>query len=193
MKEDEESRDAQLVRQTLAGDVNAFSVLYAEYNDSLIFSVFTRIGNWHDAQDTAQDAFVKALDHLEKLKEPEKFSHWLFRIAAQLIVDRYREKSRGIEFISLSHVSDVTMALEGAAVLAHRLAEATAVREAQKAQLFEAIAKLSNSQRRVLLLQAEGKSYKEIAQELKVSEVDVNNWLARGRAKLRVLMPEDEV
>ena len=85
------------------------------------------------------------------------------------------------------------MALEGAAVLAHRLAEQLAVHEAQKAQLFEAIAKLPNSQRRVLLLQAEGKSYKEIAQELKVSEVDVNNWLARGRAKVKMLMLEDEL
>ena len=107
-------------------------------------------------------------------------------------MDKYREKSKRIELISLSDVSDEKI-LEIAAVREHGSTEQLAVREAQKAQLFEAIAKLSNSQRRVLLLQAEGKSYKEIAQELKVSEVDVNNWLARGRAKLRVLMPEDEV
>jgi RNA polymerase sigma-70 factor (ECF subfamily) len=186
MREDEESRDAQLVRQTLAGDTNAFSELYNQHKDSLIDYVFKKIGNREDAQDIAQDAFAKALVHLRKLRKPEKFYRWLCRITYQLIVDKYREKSKRIELISLSDVSDEKI-LEIAAVREHGSTEQLAVREAQKAQLFEAIAKLSNSQRRVLLLQAEGKSYKEIAQELKVSVTDVNNWLARGRAKLRVL------
>ena len=62
----------------------------------------------------------------------------------------------------------------------------------QQKKLFEAIAKLPDSQRQALFLRAEGKSYEEIAQELKASVTDVNNWLARGRAKLRVLMHEAE-
>jgi RNA polymerase sigma factor (sigma-70 family) len=111
----------------------------------------------------------------------KKFYRWLCRIAYQLIVDAYREKSKRVEFISLFDVSD------------EKILEIAAVREHERAEQLAERAELPESQRRVLLLQAEGKSYKEIAQELKVSEVDVNNWLARGRAKLRVLMPEDEV
>ena len=83
--------------------------------------------------------------------------------------------------------------LEIAAVRKHGRAEELAECEELIAKLREAIAKLPDSQRRTLLLQAEGKSHKEIAQRLKASVTNVNNWAARGRAKLRVLMPEDEV
>jgi RNA polymerase sigma factor (sigma-70 family) len=116
----------------------------------------------------------------------KKFYRWLCRIAYQLIVDAYREKSKRVEFISLFDVSDEKI-LEIAAVREHGRAEQLAERKELVAKLREAIAKLPESQRRALLLQAKGKSHKEIAQELKVSVTDVNNWLARGRAKLRVL------
>ena len=105
-KADAESRDAQLVLQTLAGDTNAFSELYNQHKNSLIDYVFKKIGKREDAEDIAQDAFIKALAHLGKLRDPKKFYRWLRRIAYQLIVDKYREKSKHIEFISLSDVSD---------------------------------------------------------------------------------------
>ena len=107
-------------------------------------------------------------------------------------MDKYREKSKAIEFISLSDVSDEKI-LEIAAVREHGRAEQLAERKELIAKLREAIAKLPESQRRALLLQVEGKSHKEIAQVLGASVTDVNNWLARGRAKLRVLILEDEV
>ena len=63
-KADEESRDAQWVLQTLAGDTNAFSELYNQHKDSLIDYVSNRIrnkgnkGTKEDAEDIAQDAFI---------------------------------------------------------------------------------------------------------------------------------------
>ena len=74
MREDEESRDAQLVLQTLAGDTNAFSVLYNQHKESLIDYVFKKIGKREDAEDIAQEAFVNALKHIGELRNPKNFT-----------------------------------------------------------------------------------------------------------------------
>lgn len=192
MSTDAESRDAQWVRQTLAGDADVFSMLYNQYNDDLIFYVFNRIGNWHDAQDIAQEAFTNALEHIKELREPGKFFRWLRGIATQLVIDYYRKRARAPDFTSLSDASDDEKGAEDAAVLKHQDTEQRAEREELRAELHEAIAKLPDSQQRAQLLRLEGKSYEDIAQELKASVTDVNNWLARGRAKLRVMMLEAE-
>ena len=158
----------------------------------MIDYVFKKIGKREDAEDIAQEAFINALKHIGELRNPKKFYRWLCRIAYQLIVDVYREKSKRFEFISLSDVSNEKI-LEIAAVREHGRTEQLAERAELIAKLREAIAKLPDSQRQALLLQAEGMSHKGIAQELKASVTDVNNWLARGRAKLKTLMHKAEV
>ena len=72
MRVDEKSSDAELVRQTLAGDNGAFSLLHARYEVRLFSYAFKKMGNQEDAQDIVQETFIEVFQYLRKLDRPDK-------------------------------------------------------------------------------------------------------------------------
>ena len=75
MQVGEKSSDAELVRQILDGDNNAFSLLHSRYETRLLSYAFKRIGSQEDAQDIVQESFAEIAQHLQALREPQKFSN----------------------------------------------------------------------------------------------------------------------
>ena len=92
--------DIIFIRRTLAGDTDAFSVLVERYQ-SLVFSVVVRmVRHRQDAEDVAQDVFVKAYSSLVNFRGESRFSTWLCRIAYTTAVShtrRQRPDRAGIE------------------------------------------------------------------------------------------------
>jgi RNA polymerase sigma-70 factor (ECF subfamily) len=88
--------DAQLVRAALAGEREAFNVLVRRWERKVYSYLVYLTGHAEDAWDLCQEAFVSAYRHLGRLREPERFSSWLFQIAhntaySHLRVTRERE------------------------------------------------------------------------------------------------------
>jgi RNA polymerase sigma-70 factor (ECF subfamily) len=84
--------DNTCIERTLAGDVEAFSTLVERYR-SLVFAVTLKIlRNRHDAEDLAQESFVKAFCSLSSFKREAKFSTWLCQIAYNTAVSHTRKK-----------------------------------------------------------------------------------------------------
>ena len=73
--------DSDLIRQTLDGDTDAFGHLVDRYKDAVYGAAYARLGNFQDAQDIAQDAFIRAYRRLASLKSPDRFAGWLYAIA----------------------------------------------------------------------------------------------------------------
>ena len=98
-----ECDDIIYIRRTLAGDTDAFSVLVERYQ-SLVFSIVRRmVRQLQDAEDVAQDVFVKAYSSLAGFRGEARFSTWLCRIActtAASYVRRQRPDRAGIEIQS---------------------------------------------------------------------------------------------
>ena len=92
--------DIIYIRRTLAGDADAFSVLVERYQ-SLVFSVVSRIVRQReDAEDVAQDVFVKAYSSLAGFRGEARFSTWICRIAYTTAIShsrRHRPDRAGIE------------------------------------------------------------------------------------------------
>jgi len=85
-----ENDDIIYIKRTLAGDTNAFSVLVERYQ-SLVFSVVIRmVRHRQDAEDVAQDVFVKAYSSLAGFRGEARFSTWLCRIAYTTAVSHIR-------------------------------------------------------------------------------------------------------
>lgn len=76
--------DATLVQHCLAGDPEAFSMLVRKYESAVYGLCYHRIGNFADAQDLAQEAFVQAYLDLPHLGDAAKFSHWLYRMGVAI-------------------------------------------------------------------------------------------------------------
>ncbi|MCA1061449.1 RNA polymerase sigma factor SigW [Rossellomorea aquimaris] len=80
------------IKQVLKGDQNAFAELVELYRDKVFQICYRMLGNRHEAEDIAQEAFIRAYVNIETFNQKRKFSTWLFRIATNLCIDRIRKK-----------------------------------------------------------------------------------------------------
>ncbi len=86
--------DILLINQTLAGNDASFRVLVERYQD-YVFSVALKVlKNREEAEETAQDAFVKAYRALAGFEQRSKFATWLYQIAWRTAIDRYRARPK---------------------------------------------------------------------------------------------------
>ena len=184
MRVDEKSRDAELVRQTLAGDDKAFDLLTFRHEARLLSYAFNNMGNREDAEDVVQETFTEAFLSLRNLDELVKFTCWLYVIASRLIAKHYRKRQKQVETISFSDLGDEAAAFDIAAMHVHRRAEHFAGIGHLQDQLKIAIGRLPDALREPIRLRITDMSYKEIAQVLGITENAVKRRLARARKKL---------
>lgn len=86
--------DSSLVRKCLAGQVECYGSLVDRYSSRIINLAFAMTGDRHEAEDVAQEAFVRAFKALPKFQKRAKFSSWLYQIALNLCKDHLKAKSR---------------------------------------------------------------------------------------------------
>ena len=88
----EMQEDVTLVRRTLAGDQQAFAGLVEKYKDSVFNVAYRMLGNPSEAEDVAQETFVRAYTQLHTYKDTHRFSTWLLSIASHLSIDQLRRR-----------------------------------------------------------------------------------------------------
>lgn len=175
--------DARLVVRSRDGDRKAFELLVRRH---LAVARRVAIGvtkDSHDADDVCQEAFVKALTKIEDCRNPERFRSWLLTIVKNTALNAVdRERRRRTE--PLEHAG--TLESGGNP-------EAYAEREALRERLAGAVEKLSEMQRRVLLLHDyEGWTHVEIAEELDIAAGTSRYHLHAARGNMRELLERRE-
>lgn len=93
--------DEELMLQVQGGDTDCFDVLVERYKVRLFNYLLRLTSNRDEAEEIAQEAFVKAYIHAEKYKTIAKFSTWLYTIATNLVRNRVRSRSRAPQLVSL--------------------------------------------------------------------------------------------
>ncbi|TCZ69870.1 RNA polymerase sigma factor SigW [Paenibacillus albiflavus] len=84
-----ETRLAKLARN---GDRRAFAELVELYKDKIYHLGYRMLGNRQEAEDIVQETFMRLYSNLHRYDENQKFSTWIFRIAANLCIDRLRKR-----------------------------------------------------------------------------------------------------
>jgi len=100
--------DAELVRSTLGGQQGSFEVLIRRYMGAVMALALREAPRKSDAEDIAQEAFVKAYRKLSELADPGAFRGWVRRIAVNLARDISRRKSRRMEVSDHSRDDEMT-------------------------------------------------------------------------------------
>ena len=167
-------RDRELVEAWQAGDASAFDDLYRRYFDRLRAFCQRRVGDRAEAEELAQEAFVKALAALPRFDGERRFYPWMTVIASRLCVDHHRRRSRvePSDQIDLGSVDD-----------GHdeRLRERVDLEH-----LHRALGRLGPRHVEVLdLRERQGLTYDEIAGEMGVPHSTVETLLFRARRALR--------
>jgi RNA polymerase sigma factor (sigma-70 family) len=88
------SSDADLVEAVRGGDTNAFSELYAQHAGAVRFAIRDNVHDDETVADIVQDTFVRALERLPSLRNPERFRPWLLSIARNAAIDSRRARQR---------------------------------------------------------------------------------------------------
>jgi RNA polymerase sigma-W factor len=88
--------DAQLVKRCLRGDEKAFEELLAKYRRPVYSICMRMVRNETDAEDLAQEAFIRTFNVLDRYNPSYPFSSWLYRITSNLCIDFIRKRRKGI-------------------------------------------------------------------------------------------------
>jgi len=186
----QEPTDQQLIARCRAGQTDAFATLIERHQHRLFNAVLRMVGNYDDAQDLTQDAFVRALQGLKKFRGNAAFYTWLFRIGMNLCIN-HRRRQQHVRFASLAvDAGDFTGAQ--ADRLAN-LADRAAVSPARQAQINEehnrvltALQDLPPQSRAVVILRdIEQLDYAQIAKILDLPVGTVKSRLSRARDTVR--------
>ena len=86
--------DEQLIRATLAGETPAFGTLVERHWNMAVALALSRVANVAEAEDIAQESFLKAYTYLHTCKNPSRFVGWLCRIVSQQCSDALRKRAR---------------------------------------------------------------------------------------------------
>jgi RNA polymerase sigma-70 factor (ECF subfamily) len=157
---------------------------FVQQNLRRIFLLIYRIvGNVDDAQDLTQETFIKALQRQGQLKDLEKASHWLSRIAANTAIDFLR-RNKKFTYVDVNHLSDT----------AHDLLEnpeQSLLRGERKLHLDGGLAELTERERMALLLRdVEDMPADEVASLMNCSMATVRSHIANARIKFRRYLSE---
>ena len=88
------TEDGYIVQKCLDGDSAAFGLLVDRYKKSIYALAYSKVHNFHDAQDITQEAFTKAYRNLRTLRRWDNFIGWLYRITINLSRDWLRSRAR---------------------------------------------------------------------------------------------------
>ena len=168
----------------LAGDSKEFSVLVDSYKN-VVFTVALRmLKNKEEAEEVAQDTFIKVFKSLKKFKGDSKLSTWIYRIAYNTCLDRLKRKGRDQKNIAIDEIEgfeikNVDNALDG-------------IVKSERLELVRnCIQKLAPKDAALLtLFYLEEKNLSELGEILKMNENSVKVGLFRARGRLAKILKQ---
>lgn len=181
------SEDSILIEETLAGDKDAYGVLVNKYKNEIVKAAYRFCGNFKDAEDIAQEVFIKAYTNLNKFKKESTFSTWLYRITHNTACNYIRERQKK----PLSYETFKSEDIDSSKYLADKGSNPAdkVVKTEEKEMIQKAIDKLPFKLKSVIIFREyEGLSYREIAKILSCSIGTVESRIARARERLKALL-----
>ena len=171
---------ADVVRRAREGDPSAFADLVRRFQDYAVGYAWSLLGDFHLAEDVAQDAFIQVLGDLANLREPAAFPGWLRRIVHKHC-DRRTRRAR-LPTVPLDGLEEITADLGPSALAELEHAETAAV-------VRRAVSALPEHQREAITLYYIGdRSQSQVAAFLNITEGAVRKRLHDARKALKETM-----
>ena len=173
--------EKELILLMQQGDESAFETLVRLYEKKVYTLCRRMCGSDEDAQEAAQDAFLSLWRSAKSFRGDASLSTWFYRLATNACIDLLRRNKRGGERVSLDD-EETTLKLVDESPLPEQALE----RKETQRLIEEGLAALPEEYRAILLLrEAEGLSYAEIADAMHMELGTVKSRISRGRVLLR--------
>ncbi|MDM5296776.1 RNA polymerase sigma factor SigW [Bacillus pumilus] len=173
------------IKQVKKGDQNAFSDIVDLYKDKIYQLCYRMLGNAHEAEDIAQEAFIRAYVNIESFDVNRKFSTWLYRIATNLTIDRIRKKKPDY-YLDAEVAGTEGLNMYSQIAANGVLPEDEVVSLELSSTIQQKILRLPDKYRSVIVLKyIDELSLKEISEILNIPVGTVKTRIHRGREALR--------
>ncbi len=172
-------------------DCEAFDEIVARYKDGIYNYIWRMVSNRDDAEDLAQEVFVRAFTSMKSFRRESNVKTWLYRIATNLCIDRYRRANIEKQLITpLERSTDCDDEAKPVDVPdATYDPQRTYDRTELQAEVQQALLKLPDKLRSAIILyDIEGMTYEEIAETFSCPIGTVKSRIFNARAQLRKLL-----
>jgi RNA polymerase sigma-70 factor (ECF subfamily) len=180
-----------LVRKARRGDLEAYDDLVRRYQERIYGTIYHMTANHEDANDLAQESFIKAFHALRTFKGGSSFYTWLYRIAVNKTINYLKQRKNRIHM----SLNDLDFNAEHDPDLVALISEKTPHRDANLAELQEklneAMLKLSEPHRLVVIMHdVQGMAHDEIAKVMDCNIGTVRSRLFYARQQLQALLSD---
>lgn len=183
--------EMDLVRRAQRGNLEAYDDLVKRYQERIYATIYHMTSNHDDANDLAQDSFIKAFQALKSFKGGSSFYTWLYRIAVNKTINFLKQRK------NRTHMSlnDLDFNTENNPDLVALISDKTPRRDAGLKELQEklnaAMLKLSESHRMVVVLHdVQGMSHEEVAEVMDCNIGTVRSRLFYARQQLQSMLSD---
>jgi RNA polymerase sigma factor (sigma-70 family) len=183
--------EGDLVRRARHGDLEAYDELIRRYQERIYATIYHMTANHEDANDLAQESFIKAYQALKSFKGGSSFYTWLYRIAVNKTINFLKQRKNRHHY----SLNDLDFNTEHNPDLVALISDKTPHRdvgltELQK-KLNESLLKLSEPHRLVVVLHdVQGQSHEEIAEVMNCNIGTVRSRLFYARQQLQGYLAE---
>jgi RNA polymerase sigma-70 factor (ECF subfamily) len=183
--------EAVLVQRARQGDLEAYDELVQRYQERIYATVYHMTSNHEDANDLAQESFIKAFQALKSFKGGSSFYTWLYRIAVNKTINFLKQRKNRIHL----SLNDLDFNAEHDPDLVAFVSDKTPRRDANLSELQEklntALMKLSEPHRLVVVLHdVQGLSHEEIAKVMDCNIGTVRSRLFYARQQLQAWLSD---
>jgi RNA polymerase sigma-70 factor (ECF subfamily) len=185
------SADMELVKHARRGDLSAYDELVRRYQERIYATIYHMTANHEDANDLAQEAFIKAFQALKSFKGGSSFYTWVYRIAVNKTINFLKQRKNR----SQMSLNDLDINAEHDPDLVALISDRTPRREVSLSELQEklneAMQKLSEPHRLVVTLHdVQGMSHEEIAKIMHCNIGTVRSRLFYARQQLQAYLSD---
>ena len=181
--------ETELIEQLKKGDETAFRTIVEQWKDMVYNTILGIVQNETEAEDLAQDVFIKVYEKVSTFKGDSKFSTWLYRIATTTALDHLRSKKRKKRFGFLQSLGGGGDENESIPDFHHP--GVSLDNKERSAVLFKAIEGLPENQKAAYTLhKLEGLSYRDVSEVLNTSVSAVESLMSRANQNLRKQLEE---
>jgi len=183
--------EMELVNRARQGDLASYDELVRRYQERIYATIYHMTSNHEDANDLAQEAFIKAFQALKSFKGGSSFYTWVYRIAVNKTINFLKQRKNK----AMMSLNDLDLNAEHDPDLVALISEKTPRREINLAELQEklngAMQKLSEPHRLVVTLHdVQGMSHEEIAKIMECNIGTVRSRLFYARQQLQAYLSD---
>ncbi len=172
--------DKELIRRSQEGDGEAYGQLIERYKSKVFSLAYGMIGNRSEADDLAQEVFIKAFYALPRFQFRSEFGTWLYRIAVNHVRDYLRKNKHRLDEVSIHGLGETIPGASGSSFEERQLAGR------RRTLVQTALRRLPEKYRSILVLRdMQELPYEEISRILAISSGTVDSRLHRARKRLR--------